>query len=92
MIFPGNIAERVAGGNRPGINSSGTMLKNKPGVSFTSSANNYNLQSLSSIHNPGTSGGGKKITGSVLNNNNNYRSPSPTFQGVGAYSFVTGIN
>ena len=42
MIFTGNIAERVAGGNRPGINSSGAMLKNKPAVGNTQNVNNYN--------------------------------------------------
>ena len=72
--------ERVAGGNRPGINSSGAMITKKPAGGFSSVAGNYMQQSQIS-----GSIVGAKAAGSIVNNN--YRSPSPTFQGAGAYSF-----
>ena len=76
MIFQNTngSGERVMGGNRPGINSSGAMITKKPNGGFTSVANHYNQNLQGS--NIGASVGGKVVS---LLNNNNFRSPSPTF-------------
>jgi hypothetical protein len=59
------------------------MITKKLNGGFTSVVNHYNQQPQGT--NLGASGGGKG--GASLLNNNNFRSPSPTFQGAGAYSF-----
>jgi hypothetical protein len=66
------------------------MITKKPKPGFTSAANyNQQLQAMNpQISNMAAAGA--KAVGSILNNNN-YRSPSPTFSGAGAYSFTNGL-